>query len=359
MEQLPWILDRRRAAVLTATALVLAAAAFAGLGVAADFPRVVAALRRVDPAWLALVPLGLALNYAGFVAAWRTVAAAGGGPRVDRWTAARVVVLRSGATLLVGGGALAVDGWALHRAGCRLHDVMRRVLALDFARFSSLCAVAGATAAVGWATGAHDPPWFREAWTACLAVLLAIAVAPARRQRPRAVPGKGPRAFLRDGAAAVGLARMLLRDPRRHPGTALGLPVFWLGNVLLVVAATRALGIRLGLGHLIVAFATAQLLLVLPLPVGASGGYEATLAWMLTRFGAPLASALPAAFVYRLCAFWVPSLVSFAVAAALRRLGSDLASRGGEEEVVGVAGDDGEVPDPLTDREHRVRDRVG
>lgn len=311
------------------------------------------ALGRADLAWLALLPLGLALNYAGFAAAWRTAATIRDGAAVGWWSALRVVALRSGATLLVGGGALAVDGWAMRRLGKGLRDVVQRVLGLDFARFSSLCVVGGVASVTLLATGRRAEPGLLEGWTAALGLLVAIGYAPVRLRKPR------PEGRIRTGVfaamVAVGLARQLLRNPLRTPGSALGLPLFWLGNLLLVYAATRALGIGIGIGELVVAYATAQLLLLVPFPVGASGGYEATLAWLLTLFGAPLAAALPAAFLYRLCGYWLPAAISFAFASSLRRLGSDLDTDGEGEDLVGEAGDDREVTYAGADREHAVR----
>ena len=55
-------------------------------------------------------------------------------------------------------------------------------------------------------------------------------------------------------------------------------------------------------------FALGQVAMILPLPLGGVGGVDAAMTYALTAVGVPLAPALVAVGVYRLFAFWAPTI---------------------------------------------------
>ncbi len=339
-------LDVRKAAVALVLALVLAGAAFALVGEAAQFARIGTVLARAEKLWLPLCVVGQLLAYAGYVLAYRDAARASGGPRFGLWTAARIVVFGSGADVLGASvGGLAVDFWALHRSGAGTHTAARRVLALGTIEWLGLSAYACAAAALVLITGARAPRAMALAWLIVIpACLLAaawftsaarverftrlprrrsVSQAPLRRRMVEAVRVRLQTA-LADAIAGVVLVRHLLSHPIRYRGAALGYPIYWAGDILVLYAALRAFGVRPDLIPLVLAYATSFVISALPLPAGGAGGIEAGMAFALHSLGIPLASALLATFVYRLVTFWLPLLPALLLLPSIRELQAKL-----------------------------------
>lgn len=95
--------------------------------------------------------------YTGYIMAYREVAAIDGGPQLSSWTVVRIVGIGFGAFAIGStAGGLAVDYWALHKAGSSGHHALRRVLGLNtlpwaaigvFAVVAALFALASSSAA--------------------------------------------------------------------------------------------------------------------------------------------------------------------------------------------------------------------
>jgi uncharacterized membrane protein YbhN (UPF0104 family) len=316
--------------VLTAlAAAALAAGAVALVGELASFHQLARAARRADKAWLPLCLVGELLAYAGYILAYRDLARVDGGPAFDLWTATRIVVLGFGAFVLgSSAGGLAVDYWALHRAGAGPHEAARRVLALNtlqwlvlgvFAALSSVAVLLGA--------GSGAPLAMTLAWLvvvpACVAAALWVS-APQRAQRLACLdPGEQPRLERRpsswlpwlgvrlrrafaDAVGGVVLVRYVLSHPLRFRAGVVGYPIYWAGDILCVWAALHAFGAGLPVAPLVLGYTTAYVISALPLPAGGAGGIEAALATCLHLAGAPLAPALLAAVLYRIFTFWLP-----------------------------------------------------
>jgi uncharacterized protein (TIRG00374 family) len=100
--------------------------------------------------------------------------------------------------------------------------------------------------------------------------------------------------------------------------------IFWAAELLTVWAALRAFGVHLGVGALLVGYATGYVSTILPLPAGGAGSVDAASTFALTLVGVPLGPALLATLVQRLCTYWLPLLVAVLGVRPLRRLGRDL-----------------------------------
>ena len=72
------------------------------------------------------------------------------------------------------------------------------------------------------------------------------------------------------------------------------------------------------------AFALGHTAMILPLPLGGVGGVDAAMTYALTAVGVPLALALVAVGVYRLFAFWAPTIPALAALVLLPRTGDRL-----------------------------------
>jgi putative heme transporter len=327
-------------------AAILVAAAIALIGHLSDYSKILDIAGEADPAWLALCAVGEVLAYLGYILAYHDLARARGGPCMSYWTVSRVVALGFGATVVgSSAGGLAIDFWALHRAGAPVHEAARRILALNTLEWGVLAVAAMISSALILAGVGQAPLGMALGWLIVvpLCVLAAAWVsAPRRGERLSTVPprveapyGRGPRRWWRylTRALAVGLAdaiggvvfvRWLLLNPRGRLRGLLGYPIYWAGQLMVIYAALRAFDADVGLAPLVLAFTTGYVVTALPLPAGGAGGIEAALALTLNAVGVPLESALLAAVTYRVVAFWLPLIPTLALLPTIRRLDDDL-----------------------------------
>lgn len=158
------------------------------IGQAADFTEVARRLREAAPLWLVVCALGETVAYAGYLVAYRAMAALAGGPRLPAPVAIRVVALAFGAfSLATAVGGLSVDFWALREAGEPPPRASARVIAFETLRWA-VVAVVTCLAAIASLTGvSRRVPWpVPVAWLvvvpACFAGGLWVS-APGRRER--------------------------------------------------------------------------------------------------------------------------------------------------------------------------------
>lgn len=339
-------IGRRRAVIGIVVAAALAGGALALIGGIADYHRMVDAVRSADARWLPVCVGGLMVAYVGYILAYRDIARVDGGPELPYRQVTQVVVVGLGATAVgASAGGLAVDFWALHRAGLDLHDSARRVLALNTLEWAALGGGATLAAiAVLAAPGEHAPPWMTVSWIVAVPACVAIGwwVSRGRRgERLSVVPEEdrdltrsprtwAPWAWLqvrRGFADAIGGLKVmgrLVAHPLRHAAGLVGFPVYWGGQLIVLAAALRAFGATLALSALVLAFATAYVASALPLPAGGAGGIEAAMTLTLHQVGIDLATAVVAVLVYRLVTFWAPIGPALLTVPRARRLSDEL-----------------------------------
>jgi uncharacterized membrane protein YbhN (UPF0104 family) len=339
--------SRRKALLTVGVAIVLAGGAFGLIGQVADFGKLVDSAKQADKAWLPLAAVGEVLAYVGYVIAYRAIARVDDGPRLPVWTAIRVVALGFGA-FVVGSsaGGLAVDFWALKRAGLEAHDAARRVLALNTMEWGVLAWFAAASSvAVLLGRGNGAPLSMTLAWIVVVptcTLLAGYVTQPDRlerlaglggdRERPDRLDLRGYALWLWDAAKrgfadaidGVGLVRLFVARPHRHVGGILGFPLYWIGDLLTLYAGLRAFGVVIDPAPLVLAYTTAYVITALPLPAGGAGSMEAVIALTLHAVGVPLAPALLAAFLYRVFAFWLPIVPALVLLPTVAQLTEDL-----------------------------------
>lgn len=337
--------DRRKAIVSAVVGLVLVAGAVAGIGQITSVHHMTRALDRADGRWFPVCLGGELLAYFGYVAAYRDVARVDGGPCFSLWTTTRVVAIGFGAYALgTSAGILGFDYWALHRAGEPPRAALRRVLALNSVEWMILGIYACLAAAIVAAGGGSAPLAMVLAWLivvpAC--ILAAAWVSSSRRSdlltnlaRERVRLGRAPhtwgpwlwhggRAVLSDSIGGVVIVRHLLAKVRTHVGGVFGFAAFWAGDITTLYAALRAFGIHPPVPALVLAYCTAYVVTMLPLPAGGSGGIEAGLAFSLNAVGIPLAQALVATLVYRFFTLWLPIVPAALATTQIRALEGEL-----------------------------------
>jgi uncharacterized membrane protein YbhN (UPF0104 family) len=342
--------DRRRVLLAILVALALGAGAVGLLGMAAEYGEMLKAFRRADESWFPVCLAGVVLAYIGYVLSYRDAARAAGGPRLPYWSVTRVVAVGFGA-FVVGSsaGGLAVDFWALRRAGAGLHEAARRVLALNTLEWLSLtsaAALAGLLVLMSSREGV--PTALPVAWIVVVpaAVLAAAWVSSPQRAERLAKPktsanhpsgwkvrawlawvGTQLRKGLADAVGGVALVRHIVLRPHRYPLGLVGFPLYWASHLLVLYAALRAFTDEpVGIPALVLAYAT---------------GYIATALgslWSLHLVGIALAPALLAALVYRFFTFWLPIVPAVFFLPTLKRLNRDLPRTKREPGKLAVAG---------------------
>lgn len=336
--------SRLRAVLVLAGAVILVVGVVGLVGEAADFSRLLGALRAADWAWLALGVVGVVAAYAGYIAAYRDAARVDAGPDLSYRVAGEVVAVGFGAFVLgSAAGGLALDYWALHRAGASTRESVRRVLGLNTLQWLALAVAAALAGAAALGGAGQAPRAMSLAWLAAVPLCIALAAyltsrrlaprltaelpRPARRRGIRGLAG-WTGFLLREGVAdALGgvlYVRRLVAAPRRYPGGVLGYPVYWGGHLLCLYGGLRAFGVHVALASLILAFATGYIATSLPIPGGGTGGIEAAMTYALHAVGVALAPALLGVLAYRLFTFWLPIVPAVALLPALRHLGEEL-----------------------------------
>jgi uncharacterized membrane protein YbhN (UPF0104 family) len=336
-------IDAKKALVTLALAVVLVVGTVSLIAKLADLDELTTALDKADRMWFPICLAGLVCAYAGYIAGYREIARMHGGPNLPIWTVTRVVGIGFGANVLgSAAGGLAVDFWALRRAGATSRESARRVLGfntLEWALLGAFACVAAIFVLAGRGSGA--PRAMTLSWLVVFPVCVVLAALVSSPQRvswvERRARDGAPGGFIANtwstlkkatatGIGGVVVVRHLVLHPREHPSAVLGFAIYWFGHLLTLYAALRAFQQTVVLASLVLAFATGYVATALPLPGGGSGGIEAALAFSLHAVGVPLAPALLAVLVYRFFTFWLPLLPAVALLPTVKQLNDELPS---------------------------------
>jgi uncharacterized membrane protein YbhN (UPF0104 family) len=313
----------RRAALLLGGTVVLAFGVPALIGNFADYDEVVDGMKKANGQWFPLLLGGEVVAFLGYVMAYRGTARVQDGPRFGFWLTARLVAMSQGGVVIAtGAGGLAVDYWALRRAGEAPPRAAARVLAFNTLEWAVLGAGAAIAAATELAGLGGDAAWELElAWICAVPACYvggALVSSPGRVARLKGAGGGRIRAVSALVVEAVALVRAILSRPLRHPEPLLGAALYWGGLITCLWGSLRAFDIEIELAALVLGFATGYAATMLPLPAGGAGGVDAAMTFALTLVGVDLAPALVAVVAYRFFTFWLPLLPAVLAGATLR-----------------------------------------
>jgi len=226
-----------------------------------------------------------------------------------------------------GVGAIAATYWCFRRARFTADDALVRVLGFNtlfYVSFGIGAWTAALLAAIGaWGDGS---PALTLPWLVLIPfcfVAAAFVTQPGRVERLAATTGSLPRRALGYAIAGTAWGRAVLPDPSARRMVVSSL-LYWVGNVACLWASLRSVGETLPLPELVLAFALGQAAMILPLPLGGVGGVDAAMTYALTAVGIPLALALVAVGVYRLFAFWAPTIPALVALVLLPHAGNRL-----------------------------------
>jgi uncharacterized membrane protein YbhN (UPF0104 family) len=306
---------------LTLVAFALAGGTVAAVAAGYGFGAFATAWKHVHFAWLALVLVAAVLAVPAYVVAYMTVARVQDGPRLRVPLVVRVVIAGFGA--FAPGGGFALDKRALEAIEDDGRAAAIRVLGLGAMEWALLAPAAWVSAVVLLADGDSRPmPSLLWPWAIAVPAGTALALwlaMPARRER--IANGKGR---LRRGVAQALEAIRILHSLATGAVTCwqawFGMGVYWALEIASLYGATRFIGLRLGVGEAVLAYATGYALTRRSLPLGGAGVTEAFLTFSLHWVGQPVAPSLAAVVVYRVFNFVLPTFPALLVRSSVKPL---------------------------------------
>jgi putative heme transporter len=320
-------LTRRR--MLAFAAFVLAALAFLYFvlpqvgGVQQTWDR----LNEGDAWWIAVAVAVEVVSMASYIAIFQGVHVPPGSP--IRWRHSYQITMAGlAATRLFaagGAGGVAVTAWSLRRSGMASREVAQRMIAflvLLYGVYMAALVVCGMGLYTGVFPGPH--PFAITIVPAIvgavgLAAVVGLAFVPADLEE-RLARGRLARLrrFAAAPASASGGARFAMQKLRHPEWALLGVVTWWGFNVAVLYATFRAFGDAPPVAVLVQAYFVGMLANLLPLP-GGIGGVDGGMIGALVAFGVGGGLALIAVLVYRLLAFWLPSIPGVIAYFQLRR----------------------------------------
>lgn len=323
---LGWLDDKPLAVVLVAAAATVGVT-FA-LGSSAGWPHVLHILYRPHSwAWLTVCAVGEIVAYAGYVLTLRDIARVDDGPELDLVVSTKVVVGGFGVFAATrGSGGFAVDYWAFRQAGASKREAFSRVLALGFLEYIVLSVVALiASVLLYWRFDGHASdgvtlPALLIVPCVALGLWLTSPRRVGRLSRARRQSG-WLRTRFANAVRGMKNVRVLLTSPREHGLGAVGMALYWAGDIVCLWAALQVVGGRhLTFSALILAYSGGYVLTRRSLPAGGAGLVEIALTLALVGMGLRFAPALIGVVIYRLFNFWLPIVPALLLIPTLREL---------------------------------------
>jgi uncharacterized protein (TIRG00374 family) len=238
-----------------------------------------------------------------------------------------------------GAGGVAVTAWSLRRSGMGAREVAQRMIAflvLLYGVYAAALVVCGLGLYTGLFPGSH--PFAMTVVPAAVGVVgilacLSLALLPdgVERHLERRLARLGRLRRLARGPSSLSAgARFALRK-LRHPDLAmLGVVTWWGFNVAVLYASFRAFGEAPPVAVLVQAYFVGMLANLLPLP-GGIGAVDGGMIGAFVALGVSPSAAVPAVLMYRLLAFWLPSVPGAVAYLQLRRTVSRWGARGALE----------------------------
>ncbi|MDQ3676887.1 MAG: flippase-like domain-containing protein [Actinomycetota bacterium] len=283
--------------------------------------------------WLAAAAVFTVGSFVGYMLMFRGIFI-GDGSRIDWRASYEITMAGLAATRLFaagGAGGIALTAWALRRAGMPRRTVADKTLAfliLTYAVYMVALVVCGFGIYFGLLPGPK-----RFAMTVIPAifglVVIALALALSRvppdlqrrlegfAQRGGRLARLAQRLSHAPAAFSAGLREALCHVRERDPAL-LGAVAYWGFNIAILWACFHAFGDPPPWPVVIQAFFVGFLGNLLPLP-GGVGGVDGGMIGAFLAFGVPAPVAIPAVLVYRLFAFWLPTIPGAIAYFQLRR----------------------------------------
>jgi uncharacterized membrane protein YbhN (UPF0104 family) len=297
---------RREVAVSLVIAAVLAAAALVGVAWAAGFGEVASHLAHPHWIWFSLALGGTLASLVGYTFAYRELAREDEGPNLHFGHAGALVA--TGFGVFIPRGGFALDQEALVDAGVPPREAALRVRRLGLLEYAILAPAAFGAALFLLVDGIRDRAGIQLSWIVGVPVGTVVTLVLLRHRLWMRGGGRIRKAVARFLDALVRLAYLFVPPRRSGLGAALGMSLYWAGDIFALWACLAAFmqDGRPSVSALILGYATGYALSRRTLPFAGAGAVEALLPFALTWVGVPLAPALLAVFAYRVFNLWLP-----------------------------------------------------
>jgi putative heme transporter len=271
--------------------------------------------------WLAAALALEVLSMASYVALFQGVHVPPGSPITYRQSYQITMAGLAAARLFAAGGAggVAVTAWSLRRSGMARREVAERMvafLALLYGVYMAAMVLCGVGLYAGLFSG--PAPLAITIGPAIVGVgaivlMLAIAFVPNDLERrllriePRTRLTRWLRRLAPAPASFSGGVRFALEKLRRPDWAILGAVAWWVFNIGVLYASFRVFGKAPPPAVLVQGYFVGMLANLLPLP-GGIGGVDGGMIGAFVAFGVGGGLAVVAVLLYRLLAFWLPSI---------------------------------------------------
>ena len=297
---------RREVALSVAIAVTLAAAALLGVAWAAGFGEVASGLAHPHWHWFPLALAGLVASLIGYTFAYRELARVDEGPDLPVHHAGALVT--TGFGVFIPRGGFSLDQEALLDAGVPPREAELRVRGLGLLEYAILAPAAFGAALFLLVGGFPDRAGVQLSWIVGVPLGTAVTLLLLRHRKWIAKGGRARRTIARFLEAVARMARLFAPPRKRTLAAALGMSVYWVGDIFVLWACLAAF-MRHGtpsVSALVLAYATGYALSRRTLPFAGAGAVEALLPFALTWVGVALAPALLSVFAYRIFNLWLP-----------------------------------------------------
>lgn len=320
-----------------ALVVVLAVGLLLLLGKLAGYSQVLDTLQGASGLWLVACFVLEIISFAAYVVSLHAVIADRGGPRLRPVSTVRLWLASVGATRLIapaGAGGVAIIYWLLKRTPLSARDRLGKVLGFNILIFALFGAWAFATALViALAPGNEIPIGITLPWIIGVPIIGAAGLWVSQGRRGERLAGDTAHGFGRRALAGAVAGLIVARQviaPRRPDAPAFwGAIAYWTADVACLWAALSAIGADVTLHGVGLAYATAYVTMLLPLPTGGYGAIDAAATFALTVLGVPLAEAVAGVVVWRVFNFWLPTLPGLIELARAQGLGRRLSAETG------------------------------
>jgi putative heme transporter len=284
-----------------------------------------------DAWWIAVAVLVEVASMASYVAIFHGVHVPPGS-RITWRQSYQITMAGLAATRLFaagGAGGVAVTAWSLRRLGMEGREVAERMIAflvLLYGVYMIALLICGVGLYTGLFAGPHPfAITIGPAIVGAVGILVILAIAFVTEDLERRLGRIDSRHSARwlgklasVPASTSGGVRFAFHKLRHPDWAMIGVLSWWVFNVAVLYASFRAFGQAPPLAVLVQAYFVGMLANLLPLP-GGIGGVDGGMIGAFAAFGVSLSLAVPAVLVYRLLAFWLPSIPGVIAYFQLRR----------------------------------------
>ncbi len=295
---------RREIVASLAIAATLAGAALVGVAWAAGLGEVATRLAHPHWPWFAVALGGTVASLVGYTLAYHEVSRADEGPELHLHHVGALVA--TGFGVFIPRGGFALDQEALLDAGVPPREAELRVRRLGLLEYAILAPAAFGAALFLLVDGVRDRAGIQMSWIIGVPVGTAVTLVLLRHRLWMRKGGRVRKAIARFLEAVGRLAHLFVPPSKRSMGAALGMSVYWAGDILALWACLTAFSGSPSVSALILGYASGYALSRRTLPFAGAGAVEALLPFALTWVGVPLAPALLSVFAYRIFNLWLP-----------------------------------------------------